>query len=138
MPENQNSNNYQQGSGADYARRMRTEKAKKVAREDASIGVLIAKAALGILLIAGGFIVKGSSGSIAIVLIGLFLGFFLVIWGIAGYLQHKKRIEDAKLDVILSEPMNTYGNAEIQDLQAKYDEPAGATGAAGNKDPNGK
>ena len=71
-------------------------------------------------------------------LIGLFLGFFLVIWGIAGYLQHKKRIEDAKLDVILSEPMNTYGNAEIQDLQAKYDEPAGAAGAAGSNDPNGK
>ena len=53
MPENQNSNNYQQASGADYARRMRTEKAKKVAREYASIGVLIAIAALGILLFAG-------------------------------------------------------------------------------------
>ena len=113
------------GTGSDYARRMRTERAKEISREQPSIGALIAKIAIGILFIIVGLFSEpsGDSPRIVYMLIGIVIGAALIVWGVLGYKQQQRRIEDAKMEVILSEPLQSYGNLELQDLAAKYDEP---------------
>jgi len=127
MPENQTP--HTPGSGADYARRMRTERAKEMSRQEPSLGAMIAKIIFGLGCIAIGIFVKSDSGSpiIGLLIAGIIIGVALIAWGILGYKQQQKRIEDAKVEVILSEPMQTYGNQELNDLAAKYDQAEGKT-----------
>lgn len=133
MPTNQTP--HTPGTGSDYARRMRTEKAKETARQEPSIGALIAKIAIGLLFIVVCCTTMPSEGTsrIAYILVGFVIGGAFIAWGILGYRQQQKRIEDAKLEVILSEPLQSYGNQELNDLAAKYDDPASGSGQNSGK-----
>ncbi len=120
MGENQGQQN--PGAGTDYARRMRLERAKQTAAQTPSTGALILKVAIGAL-----FIVVGATGgdegfNLTVFLTGLVIGIALIAWGILGYRQQKKQIEDARLDIVLSTPLETLGNPEIDALAKKYDE----------------
>lgn len=122
MPENQTPHTPR--SGADYARRMRTERAKEIARQEPSLGAMIAKIAIGLLFIVVTCFSKpsGDIPPIGYILMGIVIGGALIAWGILGYKQQQKKIEDAKMELILQEPLQTYGDQELNNLAAKYDE----------------
>ena len=122
MPTSNDQGPKRPGAGMDYAMRMREERARQTAKEQPSIGAMIAKIAIGAIFIVVGSIGGDKGFNLTYFLIGLIIGLALIAWGILGYRQQMKRIEDAKLEVILSTPLEELGNSELHDLTQKYDE----------------
>ena len=122
MPTSNNQGSKRPGAGMDYAMRMREERARQTAKEQPSIGAMIAKIAIGAIFIVVGVFGGGKGFDLAVFLVALIIGLALITWGILGYRQQVKRIEDAKLEVILSTPLEELGNSELHDLTQKYDE----------------
>ncbi len=116
-------------AGTDYAKRMRLERAKETARETPSVGAMIAKTIVGAIIIVAGAFVGGNGFNVGTFIGGLIIGLVLIAWGILGYKQQQKRIEDARLDVVLSTLPDSFSNPEIDALTQKYDEAE----SAGNK-----
>ncbi len=128
MPTNQ-TGNHEPGSGADYARRMRMERAKQTAREKPSMGAMIAKIVVGIALIVIGLLVRPSGSiSVPMIIICAVIGVIFIALGVLGYKRQQREIEDAQLHVVLNTPPEEDVHSEIHDLAAKYDEqPSGNT-----------
>ena len=59
---------------------------------------------------------SGSTPRILFILIGLVIGLALILWGILGYRQQIRRIEDAKAELVSLQPLETFGNQELQEL----------------------
>ncbi len=124
MPENNRNNQlFQPGAGSDYAQRMRLERTKERAAQTPSMGVLVAKCIFGIGFMILFFLINpsGSTPRILFILIGLVIGLALILWGILGYRQQIRRIEDAKAELVSLQPLETFGNQELQELAEKYD-----------------
>ena len=99
-------------------------------------GGIIWKIAIGALFLATAFTAEMSNGG---KIAGIIIGIAFIIWAIIPYLKYrswyKKEMqeeEDIRLAHILQQPLNTYGNAELDDLQKKYD----SMGSTGKKLPD--
>ena len=122
MPTTNSQEPKQPGAGIDYAQRMRLKRAKETARQMPSVGAMVAKIVIGVLLIVVGIISGNDGFDPKVFLIGLILGLGLIAWGIVGYRQQVKKIEDARLELVLSTPLEEMENSELSALAEKYDD----------------
>ena len=87
-----------------------------------STGAMVAKIVIGVMFIVGSFATpEGGEWSIGYCLVGITLGVGLAACGVIPYINAKKKREHEELKEILSTPLQTYGEAELQQAMERVE-----------------
>ena len=115
---------------------IRVKKEKKAAKEAAArereekTGMRQTEMAMNLKIIFGLItIVVTSQGdpreaqwSLGYYLFGILVGGALIAWGVEPYFKAKKKMEERKMEQLMSKPLESFGDLELEALQKKYDE----------------
>lgn len=84
-------------------------------------GAMVAKIFFGIMFIVYGFIPSDREWSVSYFVTSLMIGGALVAWGLIPYINAKRKREHEEMKEILSIPLQTFHDAELQDAMDRID-----------------